>query len=65
MKNLIKKISIVIPCYNEFDTIQIILKKVENFNTNYEKEIIIIDDFSLDGTREILQEYQKITKIIN
>lgn len=61
IKNL-KKISIIIPCYNELDTIELILKKVENFNINYEKEIIIIDDFSLDGTREILQEYQKNNK---
>ena len=58
MKNLIKKISIVIPCYNEIGTIEIILKKVEDFLTYYEKEVIIVDDFSSDGTREFLKKYK-------
>jgi len=46
------KLSIVIPCYNEKDTIQKILERV---NTSpLDKEIIIVDDGSTDGTREIL-----------
>tara|TARA_B100001250_G_C19665324_1_gene728974 strand:+ start:192 stop:878 length:687 start_codon:yes stop_codon:yes gene_type:complete len=53
------KISIVIPCYNEKDTILEIINKVKKEN-NYEKEIIVIDDYSTDGTRKILQE-----KLIN
>tara|TARA_B100000945_G_scaffold136295_1_gene108809 strand:- start:239 stop:925 length:687 start_codon:yes stop_codon:yes gene_type:complete len=48
------KISIVIPCYNEKNTISEIIKKVTN-EKNYEKEIIVVDDFSTDGTREILK----------
>ena len=49
------KISIVIPCFNEKNTISDIIEKVKKEN-NYQKEIIVIDDFSTDGTREILQE---------
>ena len=48
------KISIIIPCYNECDTIKSILLKIEEVN-NYQKEIIIIDDCSNDGTKEILE----------
>jgi glycosyltransferase involved in cell wall biosynthesis len=47
-------ISIIIPCYNEVRTIKIILKKINDLK-NYRFEIIIIDDYSTDGTREILK----------
>ena len=59
------KISIVIPCFNEKNTILDIIEKVKREN-NYQKEIIVIDDFSTDGTREILQEKIKnnIDKLI-
>jgi len=49
------KTSVVIPCFNEKSTIMEIVEKVKNEN-NYDKEIIIIDDFSTDGTRELLKE---------
>jgi len=50
------KLSIIIPIYNEKDTILEILKKVQAANINgIEKEIIIVDDFSNDGTKEILK----------
>lgn len=48
------KLSVIIPVYNEKDTIKEIVAKVESEKT--EKEIIIVDDKSADGTREILQE---------
>ena len=48
------KISIVIPCFNERETIEKIIEKVKN-QEHYEKEIIIIDDFSTDGTRNLLE----------
>ena len=51
------KLSIVIPVYNEKDLIIEVLKKVNSINLNgVQKEIIVIDDYSTDGTREILKE---------
>jgi glycosyltransferase involved in cell wall biosynthesis len=59
----IKKLSIVIPVYNEKDTIKEILKKVKAVNLgDIESEIILVDDFSTDGTREILKDLQKLDK---
>jgi len=50
------KISIVIPCYNEIRTIDKILAAVQAVELPHEREIIIVDDCSKDGTREHLQE---------
>jgi glycosyltransferase involved in cell wall biosynthesis len=51
-----KKLSIVIPVYNEKSTIHSILKAVQAVELdNIEKEIILVDDFSTDGTREMLR----------
>ena len=47
-------ISVVIPVYNEVKTILDIIKKVKA--VNIKKEIIIVDDFSDDGTRELLNQ---------
>ena len=47
------KLSVIIPCFNEINTIEQIISKVRNFN-DLEKEIIVIDDCSNDGTKEIL-----------
>lgn len=49
------KLSIVIPCYNELHTIEGIVEAVRNAPVK-EKEIIVVDDFSRDGTRELLQQ---------
>ena len=48
------KLSIIIPCYNEKDTIREIVQAVRNAPVA-EKEIIIVDDCSTDVTRDILQ----------
>jgi len=48
------KLSIIIPCFNEVNSIREILNKVHQQKL-YNKEIIVIDDFSTDGTRELLK----------
>lgn len=49
------KLSIIIPVFNEHDTISAVIKAVADADTlGLEKEIIIVDDFSNDGTREII-----------
>ncbi|MBZ5536468.1 MAG: glycosyltransferase family 2 protein [Acidobacteriia bacterium] len=48
------KVSVVIPVYNERKTIEQVLDKVEA--VPFEKEIVVVDDCSKDGTRELLIE---------
>jgi glycosyltransferase involved in cell wall biosynthesis len=48
------KLTVVIPCYNERTTIQEIVTAVKNSPIK-DKEIIIVDDCSTDGTREVLR----------
>jgi glycosyltransferase involved in cell wall biosynthesis len=48
------KLSIVIPCYNERSTIQEIVTAVKNSPVP-DKEIVIVDDCSTDGTRDVLK----------
>ena len=48
-----KVLSVVIPVYNEKDTIERVVHKVRNCGVK--TEIIIVDDYSTDGTREILR----------
>jgi glycosyltransferase involved in cell wall biosynthesis len=48
------KLSIVIPCYNESKTIRTIVERVRN-SPYPDKEIIIVDDCSRDGTRDLLR----------
>ncbi len=50
------KISIIIPVFNEKNTIQEILNRVQKMNVA--DEIIIVDDGSSDGTRDILESYR-------
>ncbi len=60
------KLSIIIPCYNEKNTIEKILKKIDLSLINYgfqNYEILIIDDFSNDGTKEVLKNFLSKEKI--
>jgi len=59
------KLSVVIPCYNEAETIEKIIDAV--LQSPYpDKEIIIVDDYSTDGTRKILQDRvaAKVNRIV-
>lgn len=46
------KLSVIIPVYNEVESIQVILKRVQD--TNLVHEIVVVDDGSKDGTRDVL-----------
>jgi glycosyltransferase involved in cell wall biosynthesis len=48
------KLSIIIPCFNEIKTIEKIIDKIVNLK-DLDKEIIVIDDCSTDGSRELLK----------
>ncbi len=50
------KLSIVIPCYNEISTIDTIIQQVRSVSLPIDREIVIVDDFSTDGTRDVLQQ---------
>ena len=49
------RLSVIIPCFNELNTIDLIINAV-NSAPYGDKEIIIVDDFSTDGTREKLRK---------
>jgi len=49
------KISIIVPCFNEVKTIEAIIKRIISIDLKLEREIIVVDDFSNDGTREYLK----------
>lgn len=53
------KVSIYVPCYNQKDFIGRNLDSILNQKVNFKYEIIVRDDCSTDGTREIIQEFAK------
>ncbi|WP_418510294.1 glycosyltransferase family 2 protein [Corallibacter sp.] len=59
MTNKPKKLSIIIPAYNEANTIHLILDKVIEVSLlqNLEKEIVIVNDYSTDDTVSIVEDY--------
>ncbi len=52
------KLSIVIPVYNEVGTLEEILRQVQAVEIGIEKEIVLVDDCSTDGARELLQRIE-------
>jgi len=61
----VKRLSVVVPVFNEEKTIEKIIKKVERVDIGkVKKEIIIVDDGSTDGTRKILEKLSNKYKVI-
>jgi glycosyltransferase involved in cell wall biosynthesis len=57
------KLSIVMPCYNEMDTIDDIVQKVLGVELPLARELVIVDDFSRDGTRDYLRTLESCEDI--
>jgi glycosyltransferase involved in cell wall biosynthesis len=55
------KLSVVMPVYNEKDSIREILRRVQE--VDIDKEIVVVDDGSKDGTRELLSQEEGKTDI--
>ncbi len=53
------KLSIVIPVYNEKNTVEELIRRVQGVDAGLNKEIIIVDDGSTDGTGEILNRMKQ------
>ena len=62
-----KKLSILIPAFNEANTIHLILDKIKNvvLTNEIEKEVIIVNDFSSDDTANTIENYIQNNKTIN
>ncbi|MDP4001778.1 MAG: glycosyltransferase family 2 protein [bacterium] len=61
----LQKISIIIPVFNEADTLNSVIKSVEEAPVPFTKEIIIINDGSTDNTAQILEGYRSRHTIIS
>jgi glycosyltransferase involved in cell wall biosynthesis len=59
-----RTLSILIPVYNEKDTILELLRRVEEVELPVGKEIVIVDDGSTDGTRELLKDLGARAKVV-
>ena len=59
------KLSIIIPCFNEINNLKKIISLILD-QKNINKEIILVDDFSSDGSRQLIKEslYKKVNKVI-
>ena len=57
-------LTIIIPCFNEIKTIDKIVNKIKK--QKIRKQIILIDDLSTDGTKQIIRKiiYRKVDKVI-
>ena len=62
-----KKLSIIVPVYNEEKTIRKVLDKLSSIDLidNYEKEIVIVNDYSSDNSKKIINEFISINKKSN
>jgi glycosyltransferase involved in cell wall biosynthesis len=53
-----KKITIIIPAYNEENTLRAVVDAVQSVTLPLAKEIVLVDDASKDGTRQIMEQLQ-------
>ncbi|MBI2676579.1 MAG: glycosyltransferase family 2 protein [Candidatus Yanofskybacteria bacterium] len=58
------KLSVIIPVYNEEKTLPVLVFAVEKVELPLEKELIFVDDFSFDKSRDILSSYKNKHKVI-
>ena len=63
MSAMPRTLSILIPVYNEKDTVLELLRRVEAVKISVSKEIVIVDDGSTDGTRELLKGLEGRAKV--
>lgn len=63
----IEKLSIIIPAYNEGNTIHLILDKIKAVELidNIQKEIIIVNDYSKDHTEQAINDYKALNADLN
>jgi glycosyltransferase involved in cell wall biosynthesis len=60
------KLSVIIPVYNEIKTVKQIIKEVNSVDLgNVTKELIVVDDCSIDGTRDILKKISGINLLLH
>lgn len=60
-----KTLSIIIPVYNERHTIAELLSRVHSMKPEgYKKQVIVVDDGSTDGTKQVLKNWEKKMRVI-
>src|SRR3989344_8167255 len=58
------KLSIIIPCYNESETLQELINRIIDVDiAPWNKEIVVVDDASTDSTSEILRQFGDKLKV--
>jgi len=57
------KVSLVIAVYNEANHLEKFLKEIDSFILPFDKELIIVDDCSTDGSREILHKFSYTSEV--
>ena len=58
------KLSIIIPSFNEVATLPEIIKRIKKVKLKTDKEVIVIDDGSVDGTRKKITKINGITNFL-
>jgi glycosyltransferase involved in cell wall biosynthesis len=53
------KLSVIIPVYNEAATLEALTRRVADVETGLEKELVLVDDCSQDGTREVMKQLEE------